>query len=471
MPPRGTPLRTQLLVWLMVPLFVLLTADTFISYWIALNFSQGTNDRTLVEVARETALYLRPSRSGPSLDIPEEAKRLLLSDPVDHIFIQLSHADGRHVSGNDITPSRRRAAAGEGPDVLYDGYADGEPVRIVEHVVGPDSQTGRPGVILRIAETRGKRDALARDILLNAIVPQIFLILIVGIVVWLGVVRGLAPLQRLQRAVASRTHRDCSPLVVDNVPGELSPLLDSINDLLARLDRALTAQNRFIADAAHQLKTPVAVLMTQTEVALREEDHGRMRQAVANLQPALERVSRLVSQLLSLARNEPEAQRAVALSPLDLNELVLEVASDWVPRAIDAHIDLGLEGSPQPVMVLGDAARLRELLDNLIDNAIRYSQDNGHVTVQVVAAPSPTVHINDDGPSIPPHERARVFERFHRLLGTAHDGSGLGLAIAREIAVIHGAEISLREDTDGVGNTFSIVFPAIGPENPPGTRM
>jgi two-component system sensor histidine kinase TctE len=248
-------------------------------------------------------------------------------------------------------------------------------------------------------------------------------------------------------------------VVVDRVPGEVGPLLDSLNELLARLDRVLTLQSRFISDAAHQLKTPITALNAQFEVAQRETDPERMRAAMQALSPALERMSRLVSQLLSLARNEPEAVRAVTLAPLDLNALALEAATEWVPEARKRRIDLGFEGAPAPVMVQGDAVRLRELLDNLLDNALRYSAQEGRVTVRVRAAPAPSVSVNDDGPGIPPHERGRVFERFHRLLGSTHEGSGLGLAIAQEIARLHGAEITLSEDSDGVGNTFSVIFP------------
>jgi two-component system sensor histidine kinase TctE len=272
------------------------------------------------------------------------------------------------------------------------------------------------------------------------------------------VVRGLAPLQRVQRAVAARSDRDLSPLVMEKVPGEVSPLLRSINELLERLDRVLTLQSRFVSDAAHQLKTPVAALEAQCEVALREPDPESLRQSVAKLRPGLARMSRLVSQLLSLARNEPEAVRALRLAPLDLNAVALEAATAWVPEALKKHIDLGLEEAGGPVMVEGDAGRLRELLDNLLDNAIRYTPDGGKVTVRVSGSPA-AIAVSDDGPAIPPHERERVFERFHRLLGSSRDGSGLGLAIAQEIARLHGGAISLSEDVDGIGNTFSVSFP------------
>lgn len=451
-------LRTQLLTWLLVPLFLLLTADTFISYWVALSFSQRAYDRSLVEIAREVSLYLKSANGGElALEMPEEARRLLLTDPEDQVYFQVTDARGRVVAGSPIAPERRGPPRRQ--PAFYDGEAGGVPVRVVELSLDADGASGRPAAVVRAAETMVKRNALAREILLSVFIPQVLLIVIAGIVVWFGVVRGLSPLQRVQRAVASRSHRDCSPVVVDKVPGEVGPLLNSINELLARLDRVLTLQSRFISDAAHQLKTPITALNAQFEVAQRESDPERMRAAMQALSPALDRMSRLVSQLLSLARNEPEAVRAVTLAPLDLNALALETATDWVPEARKRRIDLGFEGAAAPVMLQGDAVRLRELLDNLLDNAVRYTAEGGRVTVRVRAAPAPSVAVNDDGPGIPLHERERVFERFHRLLGSTHEGSGLGLAIAQEIARLHGAEISLSDDADGIGNTFSVSFP------------
>ncbi len=458
-PSQHPLLRTQLLTWLLVPLFVLLTADTLISYWVALNFSQRAHDRTLVEVAREVSLHLRGTNGGLLLDMPPEARRVLLVDPVDRIHFEVTTVDGWRIDGAPLAPAGGVAAKRSKSEIFYDGVFDGEEVRIVELRLAPDPAPGRAGAVVRVAETKLKRNELAREILLSVVLPQVLLILIACVVVWVGVVRGLSPLQRLQRAVASRSDRDRSPVAVDNVPGEVSPLLHSINELLSRLDHVLTLQSRFVSDAAHQLKTPMAALKTQFEVALRETDPQRMREALQGIYPRLERLSRLVSQLLSLARNEPDAVSAVTLAPLDLDALALDVATGWVPEALKKHIDLGFEGAERPVQVSGDPVRLRELLDNLLDNAVRYSRDGGRITVRVSTAP-PTVDVNDDGPSIPPEERERVFERFHRLLGSGQDGSGLGLAIARDIARLHRGEITLREDTsDGIGNTFSVVLP------------
>lgn len=445
---RPPQLRTQLLVWVLAPLTLLLTADTFASYWIALRFSQRAYDRSLVEIAREISLHLRRADGGLVLDLPDEARKVLLSDPVDRIWFSVAASDGGVLAGDAVPDGPNGSKGGES---FFDARMDAEPVRVVELRMQGN------GAVVRVAETLVKRNELAREILLSVILPQVLLILIAGVVVWIGVVRGLSPLERLRGALAERSHRDRGPVGATGVPAEVMPLVQSLNDLLGRLDEALTLQSRFVADAAHQLKTPIAAVKTELEVALREDDQERARQSLRGAQAGLERLSRLASQLLSLARNEPEAAGAVQLVPLDLGTLALEVAKDWVPSALERGIDLGFEGSGQPAPIRGDASRLRELLDNLLDNAVRYTREGGRITVRVAAGR--VLEVNDDGPSIPESERARVFERFHRLLGSSKDGSGLGLAIAQEIALIHGAEITLREDIDGVGNTFSVAFP------------
>jgi two-component system sensor histidine kinase TctE len=451
-------LRHQLLVWLLVPLTLLLSADAYVSYRVALRFAREAYDRSLIEIAHEIALHLRANRGKLELELPEPARRVLLSDPGDRIYFGITAENGSLVAGQTLPAPNGTIANGPRAEALYNAFVHAEPVRVVQMRMDGDPASGRPAAIVRVAQTEAKRKELAREILLSVVLPQVLLILIAGTIVWLGVSRGLSPLMRLQRAVASRPPYDRSPVAVAEVPGEVRPLLDSINDLLHRLDNVLTLQSRFVADAAHQLKTPVAALQAQIELALRDDDPAHLHRSVSTLQAGLDRLSRLVSQLLSLARNEPAAAATVRLDALDLNALALEVASRWVPEALSSSIDLGFEGAGAAVMVQGDAERLRELFDNLLDNAIRYSRPNGRVTVQVCGELYPAVHVNDDGPSIPPEERQRVFERFHRLLGTGRDGSGLGLAIAQEIARIHGAEITLADDVDGIGNSFRVHF-------------
>lgn len=466
MPFERALLRTKLLTWLTVPLALLLTADTSVSYWIALDFSRRAYDHSLREIAREVSLHIRSDGNELALDLPDAAREVLFNDPSDRIYHEIVSPDGRLIAGEPIPRPRPAATLVPGKESLYDATLGGVPVRVVELAVQAQGAAGTTLAVVRIAETEVKRRILAREILLSVVVPQILLILIVGLVVWIGVVHGLAPLQKVQRAVASRSPYDRSPVTMADVPGEVRPMLESINGLLERLDSVMTLQSRFIADAAHQLKTPVAALQAQLELAARESDPQRQRESLNAMEAGLERLSRLVSQLLALARNEPEAASAANLKPLDLNELAFSATSAWVPEALKKQIDLGFEGCTGGLWIQADPERIHELFNNLLDNAVRYTRNGGQVTVRVVAAPCPTVHISDDGPIIPLEERQRVFDRFHRLLESPGEGSGLGLAIAQEIARIHGAEIRLTDDTDGVGNTFSVLFPpAKAPES------
>ena len=462
MPREPQKLRSQLLTWLFIPLLLLLIIDTFVTYWVAIEFSRRAYDRSLVEIAREISMHLKESGTGVALVLPQDSRQILLTDPEDRIYFEVSRLDGSFVEGEPLPHAAEAAGSLRGEERFFEAVVRGVSVRVVEMRVEADSVTERPAAMVRVAETQLKRRILAREILLSVVLPQALIILVAGMVVWIGVVHGLSPLERLRQAVAARSHRDWSPIVADDVPAEVRPLLDAINDLVGRLDRALTLQNRFISDAAHQLKTPVTVLKTQLEVALREDDHERLRLALVTAQTGLERLSRVVSQLLSLARNEPEAAREVALAPLDLNALALDVSQGWVPEALKKRIDLGFEGPEAPVIIRGEDSRLRVLLDNLVDNAVRYTPDGGHVTVRVTTGAETVIEVSDDGPRIPLEERQRVFERFHRLLGNTQSGSGLGLSIAREIARLHGASIDLRDDADGVGNAFRVTFPAAG---------
>jgi two-component system sensor histidine kinase TctE len=455
---RDPLLRTQLLTWLLLPLTLLLIADTFVSYWVSLRFSQRAYDRALLEVAREVTLHVRGRDGTLAFDMPDAAQNVLFNDPTDTVYFAVTTHDGAVVAGDPIAAPDVPHATGE---TYYDGLINGAAVRIVELRIQADPTAGRPAAQVRVAETTRKRDELTREILLSVFIPQVLLILIAGGVVWFGVVRGLAPLDRVREAMASRSHRERGPVSVAVVPGEIRPLIDALNGLLARLDNVLTLQSRFVADAAHQLKTPVAGLQAQLELMQRETDPDRVHESMSRLCSGLERLSRLVSQLLSLARNEPDAVRSVALQPLDLNALALDAATSWVPEALKKRIDLGLESADAPITIRGEPGRLRELFDNLLDNAVRYTPEGGRVTVRVSAQPSPSVAVSDDGPAIPAHERERVFERFHRLLGSSRDGSGLGLAIALEIARLHEADITLADDKDGTGNTFTVHFPPV----------
>ena len=452
MQPRGS-LRGQLLRWMVGALSLVLLLDAAGSYYFASQLADRVYDGELMEIARELVLHVHRDGARTIVDLESDAERTLLLDQVDTVTYAIHAADGALLAGSTALAVNHASAA----VTTYFADVGGEPVRV--------AQLRMPGghqdpVVVQVAETLHKRTALTREMLADVILPQLVFIVMAGLLVSVGVTRGLAPLRTLQAAVAARSHLDLSPIEARDIPAEVDPLLQAVNDLMARLDEVLTFQNRFIADAAHQLRTPVAGLKAHIEVALREPDPEQARRSLAHLYTAVERMSRLVGQLLSLARNEPNTARRLDLAAIDLGRLALYTTMEWVPEAYKKNIDLGFEGAPGPATIRGDAARLRELINNLLDNAIRYSRDGGKVTVRVTADPDPRVAVSDDGPTIPPAARARIFERFPRLLGHHTAGSGLGLAIVREIAPLHAATISLTADADGVGNTFTDAFPA-----------
>jgi two-component system sensor histidine kinase TctE len=452
-------LRRKLLAWLLGPLAALLVLDTGVAYWTSLRASDLAYDRALYEIGREIVLHVRLEGARPRLDLSDGAARILLLDQDDLLYYRVFDADGALLGGDrEMPPPSSRQS---GPPRFYGESVHGEPARMMVAWMPAGERADAPRVLVQVAETLHKRTRFAWEMLASVVLPQVLLILMATAVVWFGVSRGLAPLQRLRAAVSDRSHLDLSPIDVQAVPGEVRPLVDEVNDLMARLERTFDFQNRFVADAAHQLKTPVSGLKAQIELAMGEDDLQRVRHSLAQLYISADRLSRLVRQLLSLARNEPAALESLQLQPLDLNAYALELSMEWVPEALRRSIDLGFEGVDHALMIDADRDRLRELINNLVDNAIRYSQAGGRVTVRTAdAAPGHCeLLISDDGPSIPVEERERIFERFHRLLGTHEDGSGLGLAIVNEIATLHGARITLDADSDGVGNTFSVLFP------------
>ncbi len=457
---KQRPLRTQLLRWLLYPLLTLLAIDAAVSFGLAGHFSKNAYDKALVEVGHELSLQIRQDQSGISLDLPEVARRLLLQDPQDKIFFELLDGNGSRIAGEEIPKASRDTTASRNNILLYDAHIDGAPVRVVQLMLEEMS-----GATIRVAETNVKRTEMAQQIIASVLLPQIILILLVGVLIPFGVLRGLAPLKSLERAIAERSARDRSPLNESTVPTEVVPLVMSMNSLLARLDTVLNAQSRFVADAAHQLKTPVAALNAYVELLERSQKESDRANVIQKLSGAVERMSRVVSQLLVLAKNDTNDVQHPNFQVIDLNVLLLEICSDWVPQAIKHGIDLGFEAHTDDVLIVGAPDRLRELFDNLIDNALRYSKSSGAVTVRVLATPSPAVSVRDDANAIPDTERALIFDRFYRLLGSG-DGSGLGLAIAKEIAVMHQAKIEIRADTeDSIGNNIVVTFPALEPKD------
>jgi two-component system OmpR family sensor kinase len=313
------------------------------------------------------------------------------------------------------------------------------------------------GLTIQVAQPTAVRDSLAFAAAWRTLIPFLFALPLMGLLIWRLVGRELRTLETTARAVAKRTPESLEPISTRSVPEEIQPLVAALNDLLARLSGTLSQQRRFIADAAHELRTPLTALILQLQLAERAKDPAEHEKALAALREGIARAVRLVEQLLALARQDPEAPiRSPA--PVDLAELARS-AGDFHAAAAQAK---GLElraDAPEPVIVQGEREALRALLDNLVDNAIRYTP-SGSVTIRAAReATAPVIEVIDTGPGVPAVERERVFDRFYRGERATATGSGLGLAIVRAIAERHAARVELLDALDGTGLRARVTFP------------
>jgi len=456
--PRGAwSLRQRLLAWLLAPLVLWSLGSSGLAYLLALHFTTQAYDRSLHASILDIERQLTVVDNRPAIDLPPAAIQILEWNDEDRVYYRVATASGRHIAGEPKLPAPPALATGH--TRYFDAQFANGTVRVAAAVVPLPGAT--EPVLLEVAETTDARRSITGQILFATLLPEGVLIALAAVGMWYGVGRGLDPLERLREEVGRRSDQDLSPVAAQQTPREVRPLVNAINGLLSRLDSALSAHRRFVANAAHQLRTPLAGLHTQAELALRASEPEAVRRSLEQLHQAAGRAAHLVSQLMSLARLEPRSARPLQAEPLDLKELARATAARWVPQALARGIDLGFDGCSASASVVGDRLLLEELLGNLIDNAIRYTQPGGEVTVRVVRTSGiALVEVEDNGPGIPEHERAQVMERFQRGSNTAHTpGSGLGLAIVREIAATHGAQVLVQAGHDGNGTRVSVTVP------------
>ena len=314
------------------------------------------------------------------------------------------------------------------------------------------------GLVFQVAQPMRVRERFAAAAALRTIAPVLLLLPALGLLVWLTVGRGLRPLEAVAAEVEARTPSALSPVADRNLPREVRPLVEALNDLLRRLGSALEAQRRFVADAAHELRTPLTALNLQVQLAERAAAGEERTAALAAVKAGIARATRVVEQLLTLARQEPEAVARPAMDT-DLADLARQVIAELMPLAESRAIDLGM-GRAEPARVMGDREGLRALLANLVDNAVRYTQERGRVDVSTFTADGEAViEVTDNGSGIPADERERVFDRFYRRAGSGGAGSGLGLSIVKAIAARHGGRVELAEAPGGRGLSARVTLP------------
>ena len=463
----------EILDWMLAPLLLLWPMSVVLTWLVAQGIANKPFDRELGEMVRvlskEVAVRSAAGGARAEFKLPVGASEILRTDEADDIYYQVLGLRGEYLSGDSALPvpgDEDRAPPGE---VRFrDDTLNNDSVRVAYMWVNVADRlsersteadiVGAP--LVQVAETLGKRSRLATEIIKGVILPQFVILPLAVLLVWLALARGIAPLNELQQRIRHRDSNDLSPIDERQAPEEVSPLVRAINDLLARLDQSMQTQKHFLADAAHQLKTPLAGLRTQAELAQRQIDAGQhdpqaLKRPLQQIARSSQNAAHMVNQLLAMARAENQ-QHASQQQVVDLAVLATEAVRDFVPRALEKRIDLGFEG-PESVaesrhrqgpLVLCHPLLLRELIRNLVDNALQYTPAGGTVTVRVLDDPFGQVvvlQVEDSGPGIPAAEREQVFQPFYRALGTNVDGSGLGLAIVREIAQQHGAEVTLAD--------------------------
>ena len=444
---RQPSLARQLLRQLLPLMAAIIVTGGGVVYFVAHRAATVAYDRALMDVSLALASQVEIIDGSLHLQLPAIAEKVLLVDGYDKLFYEVVDLNGKTVAGNIELP--RPTQPFEDGKLYYDGKLNGKSVR----VAALSSERNGTSFIVLSAETELKRDWLVGEIVLAMLVPEGLLIIAAIFMIRRSVRHGLASILPLREELVRRTHTDLSQLPLKDIPEEIYPIFTEVNELLARLSNSLDANRRFIADASHQLRTPIAALQAEAEMALRSPHPS---ESLKRIVAGTRRITHLAHQLLTLSRLEP--QQKYSPMTVDLAQLTRDAAERWIPLALERSIDLGFELNPANVM--GDPIWLEELFNNLIDNAIRYTPTGGIVTVRCNGtANQVSWEVEDSGPGIPEEEHERIFERFYRLDTTGVDGCGLGLAIVHEIANNHNASITIGKGPNLGGALIRVTFP------------
>ena len=443
-----TSIRLRLLKWLIGPILLINLAGASLTYMLAWIPAQLAFDQGLADAVGALASRLHVGSGAASIDLPAEAEAMLRANDIDALYFVVRGSGARVLAGDRDFPVQARNEPG-----AYESTMLGEPVRVLFRT----SRAGDEKVQIGVAKTMRKR-LQVRSAIVRALVllETVFTLALVGLI-WFSVTTGLLPLAHMRSNLKNREMGDLAPIDTESVPVELTPVVAAFNELLDKVQAGATAQRDFLADVAHQLRTPLAGFKLQLEwLGARHAGDPESVHSLSLMLLSNERMIRQINQLLALARAEPSHFEKTRLEMLDLARLVEPVVQYFVEEAGKKHIDIGFD--LQPVMLAGDSFLLRDLIDNVIDNAVRYTPEHGTVTVRCRSDGAGAVlEIEDSGPGIAPHQRELVFQRFARL-DDKSSGTGLGLAIVRDIALAHGATVSIADGPGRAGMTLAVRF-------------
>lgn len=446
----GRSLQRELLVWLIAPMAAVVVFNVWTSYKGALDTANLITDRTLLASARVIAERVRKTDGLVEAPIPPSALEMFASADQDLVLYRVTTSDGLLLAGYPDIVAPPKIPVGLEP-LYFDTAFRGARVRAVV-LARPIIDTGnQQTAIIAVGETTKNHDRLVTDLWLKALRDQVLLVVAAGTLAAFGLRRGIAPLMRLRDEVVRRDPAELRPFDTATVQTEIRPLVEALNDAFDRVQRLVATQRRFVANAAHQLRTPLALLRTQIVVGRREQSATAKDEALAAIDNSVDRMARLSNQLLSLARAE-QGVSSLRKEAVDMEAAARNALDTLALAAVDRDIDLAFDPTGEVFVVWGHSNLLRELVFNLADNALRYAPRGGAVTVRLERKGGLVVLlVEDDGPGIPVSERENVFERFYRRLDTGGEGTGLGLAIVKEIVASHEAAIELKDRVQGPG--------------------
>lgn len=434
----GLSLHRQLLWWLLAPQLFLWLMGGVLAYRVALVYAEKALDASLSQSVLALSRQVKPLGSGLLVDFPKAAQAIMEQDPTDRVTYMVSSPPGSFFLGNlKLPPPPAALAVPEHTPVFYNQDYEGKTLRVAVMDLRYGSPPADQRMRVQVAKSLAAREVLARELVSDVLVPLLVLGTVLSVLVYGGIRRGLAPLQRLEAQLAHRSAAALTPIELTEAPQEVHSLATTINELLASLRRSLSQEKRFLNDAAHQLRTPLAGLISQSELALQETDPQALRERLQKVHLGAQRSAHLVGQLLALARTEAQ----IELQPVDVSALARDVAREYTRKAVAAGIDLGWDGD-ESLTVPAARILLREALSNLIDNALRYVGKGATVTVTSRREGGRCIlGVEDNGPGLRPDQLTHVFERFWRA-SELPGGCGLGLAIVAEIAHRHGGQVA-----------------------------
>ena len=443
-------LRQRLIVALAVPLVLIAIVSAALDFRVARQTADSAHDAALADAVFDLEAHFRTHDKDIVVDLAEEAEAMIRSSAPDMLYFSVRNQAGKTIAGDNGLPEFELPT---GNEIRYaDGAYRGLKIRAAIHRFRTPSNE----LTVVIMETTKKRQESSHRILRAMVLPNLAVIVATLLVILLAVRQGLLPLHLVEREIASRSASDLREIDLVEQPQEIRPMLKRLNELFGMLREAHSAQQRFIGDAAHQLRTPLAGLQTQIDLAASEKIFEQHPERLARLEEATARIGHLLTQLLVFARAETASPALNTFETVALEAIVEKAATTFLDASLAKQIDLGFEIAPAHVQ--GIPWLLSEALGNLIDNALRYTPQGGVVTVRCGQAGDRCfLEVEDSGPGIPEDQMERVFERFYRVPGSPGDGCGLGLPIVHEIAQVHNAKVEIQ-NLSGGGLRIRIAF-------------